>query len=309
MGKTKTGRLHQPVPLRTAWPLAETLEEYAGDSAILNTPKYQRFQKYHPNSLDEYSWKETEELFQKKYRSYIQEGLFDEILWRDICIKLHLQYETKHESCEQLSAQKQLSDALLSDICEDHLPQIGLFSDELIFGPLSESWLPYSMRQLGGAICAMLPLLEHGHSAIAKLSSQRPKISPDIYSSLTAYHRTPFMLWKKKENSKNQTNDRVEPLLPLGTQYIPEASVKNLPSTDYFLGKIIKLGDHFVVSCAFGLENIQEILFLRQILTSRLRIEWIRYQRYSRITWEDILRERGDILYRTASEFLFETTK
>ena len=298
MGKTKAGRLHQPIPLRTAWPLGQTCEEYAGDSSILHSPIYENILQFRPNFLDKESWQNAEHNFKKEYHSYIEEGFFDEKRWREICQILQLQYEIKHDSCEQIKGKKKLSDALLSDISEDHIPQIGLFSDELIFGPLSENWLSYSRRQLAGAICSMLPLLQHGHSAIAKLASQRPRISPDIYHSLTAYHRTPFMLWKKKEDSA-----QVLPMLKLASQYIPSSSVEDLPTESYFLGKIIRIGDRFVVSCALGLNDIE---LLRQILTVRIRIEWIRYQRYSRITWEDILRERGDILYRTASELMVE---
>ena len=299
MGKRKSGRLYQPILLRTAWPLAEKVEEYSGDSAILHTPKYKDFKQIHPKSLDECTWNAIEDSFQKEYLSYIEGKGFNEPVWREICQKLQLQYEIKHERCEMIPARKKLSNALLSDICEDHLPQIGLFSDELIFGPLSERRLPNSMRQLAGAVCSMLPLLEHGQSTITKISSQRPRIIDDIYYSLTAYHRTPFMLWKKKRAHL----DHVEAQLPIADQYVPSSSVENLPDAPYFLGKIIKQGDHFVLSCAFG---ISEIDLLRQILTDRHQIEWIRYQRYSRISWEDLLREKGDLLYRTASELIFE---
>ncbi len=296
MGKAKSGRLHQPIPLRTAWPLAQTFEQYSGDLTILHTPKYEDFKKFYPNYLDEYSWRKIEASFKKEYRSHIEGKYIDERFWKEICSKLRLQYDMKHETCKTISAKQFLSNALLSDICEDHLPQIGLFSDELIFGPLSENRLPYSMRQLAGAICSMLPLLEHGHSAIGKISSQRPRITDDIYHSLTAYHRTPFLLWKRVGN-------KVEAQLPIAHQYIPDGKIENLPNAPYFLGKIITLGNRFVVSCTFG---ISEISLLKQILTDRLRIEWIRYQRYSKISWEDLLRERGEILYRTAAELIFE---
>ena len=60
----------------------------------------------------------------------------------------------KHETCKIISAKQPLSNALLSDICEDHLPQIGLFSDELI----DLFRIDFIQCQLAGAICSMLPL-------------------------------------------------------------------------------------------------------------------------------------------------------
>ena len=141
MGKAKSGRLYQPISLRTAWPLAQTLEEYSGDLTILHTPNYNDFNKFYPNSLDECSWRNIEALFQKEYRSHIEGKPLNKYFWQDICSKLRLQYDIKHEICEMIPAKQHLSNALLSDICEDHLPQVGLFSDELIFGPLSENRL------------------------------------------------------------------------------------------------------------------------------------------------------------------------
>ena len=297
MGKRKGARLYQPIPLRTAWPLAQTLEEYSGDHGILHEPKYDAFQKFYPNSLNHADWMEIETNLQKEYHAFIEGHIFNEDIWRAFCQKLHRHFELKHDSCEILLAKKALSDALLSDICEDHIPQIGLFVDELIFGPLTQKRIPNPMRQLAGAVCSTLPLLKHGHSAVAKLSTQRPRVSDEIHRSLTAHQRTPFMLWKRTEL------DGAEPLLPLGKQYTPNSIVKNLPDDPFFIGKIIKLPEHFAVTCGMGISDAR---LLKKILLPRLKIEWIRYQRYSKITWEDILRERGDILYRTASELYFE---
>ena len=72
MGKRKGARLYQPIPLRTAWPLAQTLEEYSGDHGILHEPKYDAFQKFYPNSLSPVDWMETEKHLQKEYHSFIE---------------------------------------------------------------------------------------------------------------------------------------------------------------------------------------------------------------------------------------------
>lgn len=297
MGKRKGARLYQPIPLRTAWPLAQTIEEYSGDHGVLHALKYETFQKLHPDSLNHADWLETDDTFQKEYRSCIEGHVFKDDTWRGFCQKLHLQFELKHDSCQILLAHMPLSNALLSDICEDHLPQIGLFVDELIFGPLTQKRLPNPMRQLAGAVCSTLPLLRHGHSAVVKLSTQRPRATEAIHGSLTAHQRTPFMLWKRTELNGAM------PLLPIGEQYIPDSIVENIPDSPYFIGKIIKTPENFAVTCGMG---ISDASLLQKILLPRLKIEWIRYQRYSKITWEDILRERGDVLYRTASELHFE---
>ena len=94
--------------------------------------------------------------------------------------------------------------------------------------------------------------------AIGKISSQRPRITDDIYNSLTAYHRTPFVLWKRVGN-------KVEAQLPITSQYIPDTKIEKLPNAPYFVGKIITLA--IILLCLVHLES-QRIAF-KQILTER----------------------------------------
>ena len=290
-------RIHQAIPLRTAWPLREGLESFAGEYSILKEPDWEKYRSFRGDAISHSQWLQAEYRFQDLYKKAISGIEFESKNWRDTSDFLGLNYDFKFESTQQLTAVTILSSQFLSDISEDHIPHIGLFCDELILGPLSEQQLNSNYRQLAGAVCSVLPLLSHGHSALSKLKGQKTRVDSDILRSITAYTRTPTMLWQQLPGS------RVKPLLPLAKQYHPTQAIENLPKSEYFIGKILQFENYSGAVLCLGFDRIAN---LDQFLRLRLKMEWIRYQRHSRIFLEDILRERADILYRSVCEIAKE---
>jgi len=97
----------------------------------------------------------------------------------------------------------------------------------------------------------------------------------------------------------------VKPLLPLAIQYHPQVRVKNLPTSSFMIGKVIQIQNQWVAHFVLPLNNNE---FLSENIRIRLQVEWLRAQRHcSNLFFEDILRERADIIYRYAAEYLHET--
>ena len=179
----------------------------------------------------------------------------------------------------------------MSDICEDYIPHIGAFLDDFLWAGQNLS----KQRVLGGAIASTLPLLKHGQCALYKASEQHPRLPQQQHKSLTPHHRTPTMLWKKSSGT-------AKPLLPIAAQYHPP-KVSNLHSisSDIFIAKILLLEQSWHAHLILPVTVAEELI--RPQMYARLLIAWFRYRRHNpKICYEDILRERNDILYRTSIE-------
>lgn len=282
----KSRRLAQHVPMRTAWPVLEVLEPMSGDFGVLSPPL-------------QGAPREHEEEFIQLYTEALITGIFVEEHWESWAVKSDIPIIPWIENCPIVHAQSILPVELMSNICEDYVPHIGLFIDDLFFAGEHHP----DLRGLAGAVASTLPLLKHGFSPLYKISTQHPRLRSTLHTSLTAHHRTPAMLWKKSENGAT-------PLLPIGSQYIPDI-VDNLHtiSSDVFIAKMISIVEpennhnsrwiaHLVLEVPQTLEDI-----LSRYLRIRLQIAWYRYRRHNnKICLEDILRERSDLLYRSVIE-------
>ena len=282
----KSRRLAQHVPMRTAWPVLEVLEPMSGDFGVLSPP-LQGEPTYH------------EDRFIQLYTKALITGTFIAEQWESWATKSNIPISLWIENCPIVHAHSILPLELMSNICEDYVPHIGLFIDDLFF---AGEYNP-DLRGLAGAVASTLPLLKHGYSPLYKISVQHPRLRSTLHKSLTAHHRTPTMLWKK-------FGDGAQPLLPIGSQYIPPI-VENLHtiSEDVFIAKMISVVDpqsnqdsrwiaHLVLEVPQTLEYT-----LTNYLRTRLQIAWYRYRRHSeKICFEDILRERSDLIYRSLIE-------
>ena len=281
MGRSRHLALH--VPMRTAWPTLNVREPMSGDFGVLQSPSIEHITKHDATFFNLYERAVT--LGEFSLEEWSQ--------WADIC---GIPTTLWQENCAPVRAQTLLSLELMSNICEDYVPHIGLFMDELLWNGQNrvDLWI------LGGAIAATLPLLKHSHCPLYKVAEQHPKLREPLHRSLTAHHRTPTMLWKK-------TGHTAKNLLPLGKQYIP-STIDNLDciQTEYFIAKIIYMtGDTSHWNANFILPVPTTVASdLQSYLHTRLLIAWFRYRRHnSKICFEDILRERSDIIYRSVFEF------
>ena len=277
MGRSR--HLAQHVPMRTAWPTLNVMEPMSGDFGVLQSPTAVNIAKHDATFFD-------------LYKRAIMEGEFSTIEWTQWANLCHIPITPWIENSAPVRAQTLLSLELMSNICEDYIPHIGLFMDELLWNGQNR----LDLWMLGGAIASTLPLLKHSHCPLYKISEQQPKLRESLHKSLTAHHRTPTMLWQRE-------GDTAIPMLPIGKQYIPD-KVDNLDSihSQFFIAKIIYMtGDTSHWNANFILPVSRESVFeLQSFLQTRLLIAWFRYRRHNnKICFEDILRERSDLIYRS----------
>ena len=214
MGRSR--HLAQHVPMRTAWPTLEVLEPMSGDFGVLQSPSTEHIEKH-------------ETIFRSLYTRALTEGEFSITEWSNWAQYCSIPTTPWLENCAPVRAREPLSVELMSNICEDYIPHIGLFVDELMWNGQNR----LDLWTLGGAIASTLPLLRHSHCPLYKMSEQQPKLREPLHKSLTAHHRTPTMLWQRE-------GDTAKPMLHMGTQYIPN-KVQNLDSiaSKFFIAKII----------------------------------------------------------------------
>ena len=277
MGKRPSGRIPQPQFLRIALPNLEVMEPMAGDFAILQPSEYLPV--------------ELEEKFQNLYREAILEGIFCKNEWTNWCNACRIPTSVVHENTFPINGEALLPLSLMSDIAEDLLPHLGLFISELLWGER-----PQNASVLNGAIASTLPILPHGHCPLSKIGNQKPRLDKIWHNSLTAHYRTPTSIWTK-------SNNHYTSLLSIAEQYLPENIENQEILPDIFIGKMIFLQDG---SCHGHLVHPINKISSHCIdyIEMRLLLEWYRYRRHNyNITYEDILRERADVVYRAFSEY------
>ena len=300
MGSWQRGKCPQHVPVRTAWPLLYPTDSASGDFAVLKSPTFETFCQHRQSSLSQMEFNTLEQRFFYLYHQYIQGLTYDQTQWSDWTKQYSLSHVFEHDISPPLSASVQIPLTFLSDLSEDYLPEIGSFYHSLIWGAVGEDLLHRHMKILAGAVCSTLPLLQYHHSPAAKAFDQRPKLPEQIHQSLSTHCRTPAMLWSIEKNA-------VHPLLPIASQYSPTGPIHNLPATQFMIAKIIQVDHQWTAHFVFPFEHLGSLV---EELSLRLQIEWLRGQRHcSTLVFEDILRDRADILYRYAAEHLFDTSK
>ena len=97
--------------------------------------------------------------------------------------------------------------------------------------------------------------------------------------------------------------DTVRPHLPLAPLAVPDGPVAGLPTTPAVVGRAVRTPDGWRLVAGLPMPQVPPADPVR----ARLKLELIRLRRRERrLTWEDLLRERSEVLYRTACEWLYE---
>ena len=110
---------------------------------------------------------------------------------------------------------------------------------------------------------------------------------------MIAMMRAPTMLW---------WTEPFEPALPLSDRWRPDTAVNGLPDSPAFIGRIYCTPEGWHCCCVLPLPVRPD----PTALMARLRLELMRLRRFERrMTWEDLLRDRGEVVYRTLCEQLW----
>ena len=177
----------------------------------------------------------------------------------------------------------------LAAITEDWVPDIGIFAEERVLGPFAPR---HQLRKLCGAILSFSALLRHNGTPAGQFGDLR-NVSHKIALGIQA--KTPAMLWQ-------QDNGQITPILPIERQYKPgNTPIHHTPPHQYFIARMVRQRDGFHASCVLPLPCIAP-----EYTRTRIHLEWLRLQYYNKhLYWEDVLRYRSELLYRSCLEYCF----
>ena len=286
--------------LDTASPHRLSLRDpYAGDERLPWLGDYQ-------NYLRHMSWMGTDDVVDAQayaaldveFESVYRRILDGEEQWSAIeplAEALQVASPIRHDRRPAGEAPVRIHDAQLSDITENQLPQVGIIAPDRFLGPWADEGIPRWVRIQVAAAMAFVPELDPGVAPWARRIKRKPMPQRPVRISLRAIARTPPMLWAVQ----NQT---LHPLLPLGARFLPMSSVDDLPDVPAILGRYIP--------CESGAYLAASIPLIRMppsdVIHRRLHLEYLRLRRRERrLSWEDMLRERSEVLYRSVMEWLW----
>jgi hypothetical protein len=192
-------------------------------------------------------------------------------------------------------AELMVSDEQMSDITENQLPQVGLVAPDRFLGPWSDEPLPRWVRIQVAAAMMFVPELDPGVPAWARRIKRKPKPEPPVRQSLRVISRTPPMLWKVE-------GDKLTPMLPLGERFMPTGPVQGVPDVPAVIGRMVACDSGNFLAAGLPLIRMPSV----NVVERRVRLEWLRLRRRERrLSWEDVLRERSEVLYRCCFEWLW----
>ena len=195
----------------------------------------------------------------------------------------------RHDDSHVQKATHLCSLDFLANLTEDWVPDIGLFAQERVLGPFA----PYpKLKRLCGAILCFSPLLKHGITAAGRFADTQNsahKIALGIQA------KSPCMIWEREENN------HVQPLLAVAKHLIPKGEVQGLPQSRFFVARMCPTNNGWTTSCVLPVPMIHT-----SYIHNMLILEWIKLQQSGgRMFWEDVLRYRAELIYRSTLEYCF----
>ncbi len=274
-------------------------DPYAGDEAIVWPGSHSDYVRHAERigvsaelSAEEYAVLDLE--FERVYRAILDGDVGSEAIV-PIAEALLLGTDLVHDQRPTGVAPLHIPDSELSDIAENQLPEVGLVGPDRILGPWADEPLPRWLRVQVAAVMAFVPEVDPGVPPWARAIKRRPRPDTEVRQSLRVMSRSAPSLWTVE-------GDRLESLLPLGHRFRHAGPVCGVPDVETVVGR--------VVSTADGLQLVASIPLIRrppvEVIRRRVWLEWLRLRRRERrLSFEDTLRERSEVLYRSCMEWLW----
>ncbi len=193
--------------------------------------------------------------------------------------------------------------ALQADMLENQAPDLPEAALDFVLGPYADLAPPQSLRNLAAAVTLFLRVHDHGRRTVDAWVRDAGRPHLDLRRALKALGRAPPMLW-------DTTVNPWVPLLPVMDGARPTSPVEGevtplVPGpTLCAVARVVPLPDgRWVAHTALGLPQPppQDLLLRRLMLTL-----WRVRRAHRRATWEDALRARPEVLYRTCATWCGE---
>ena len=297
--RRSTAELHDPEALETAWPeLVAPRDPMAGDERLADPADPADLLAHGGQGggevLSEAEFTRWDEAFLSAYAAVL-DGRAPWGATDAAARAMALDHPRRHDSRPPRCWPSPIDDRDLADIVEDRTPDVRLVL-ERVLGPFADGPLPRRARCAGAAVLGKLPALRHGSRVYDRVLKDKPKPESPVRARLRAVSAAPAMLWARDGAG-------LRPLLPLARLCTPVGPVQaDLGGCPAALGMAIAGPDHQGWSLA-GCLPLPVIPDPVPILR-RLDLEMQRLRRHDRrLTWEDLLSSRPEVLYRTACEW------
>lgn len=294
--------LHPAAHLRGSTPdLLAPGDPWAGDEIEMQPGRYENYVRFSSARpvLDQAGHDAVDADFRRLYRQLLD----GEAPWgaeAPVVAALGLGMPIRHDSRPLNEARSPISDRILAEMSEDQVPDIGVIAPDRVLGPMAEGVLPHPMLRVAGAVMGFAPLIRGGVMPVARVIYQKPRPPTSLSSPVRSIARAPVMIW-------HQTDAGLQPMLPISDRLralfcSDRPRVQTLPVEGAVLigrGTPIKGGGWWLAAC-LTLPHPPPA----EILLRRMMLELQRLRRHERrLTWEDLLRERAEVVYRTACEW------
>lgn len=213
---------------------------------------------------------------------------------------LELDLPLRHDPRPLHVGPAEIDDLTLADLAENWLPTMGMLAPERVLGPFGGLGAPLGARRVATGVMGTSPMIPPAIRPIGRALRSEPLPPLAVRGAALAVLRAPAMLWAV--TARDGETAALQPLLPIHPVCLPRGPVRGVPPAPVVIGRVMHTADGPRLNLGLPLPAAPAPRVLRR----RLWLELQRLRRHDRrLTWEDLLRDRSELLYRTALEALF----
>jgi len=294
------------------WPTPPDPGDGWGGAEVLDDPapfhNFSRFGGEAAEGVDEATFEALDAAFLARLRAVLRgEAAWDDPELLRLVEALRLDHDIQHDS-RPLVEGSALHWRALTDMTEDHIPDVAPMAADRILGPWADEAPSRALITTAVTALAFAPLMPSGNSTAGFRYAHRPRPSHAERDGLRAALRAPPMLWAVPEDPSLPWT----PLLPLAPQMRPDGptvgAATPLPHVDVVravVGRLHPDGQgrwHLTAGVGLGAHPPEAPLTRRLTLTL-----WRARRHERRANWEDLLRRRSEVLYRTCAHWWWRT--
>ncbi len=227
--------------------------------------------------------------------------------WQDsellaLTARLGLDGPLRHDTRPLPSSPMAPSLESMCDLVEDWTPDGSQAGPDVVLGPWADEEPDRALRMLATAVLLYARTHRHGRRTVDTWQKDRSRPRSIDKRALRALDRTPPMLWKV-------SGDTWTPILPIADSAWPLGPVSGTPiplpsrGVTHVVARLLPLDDGTTVAITpLGLPEAPPVDLLMRRLTLAL---WRHRRTNRRASWEDALRARPEVLYRTCATWVW----
>jgi len=286
-----------------AWPTERPEPDcWGGDEYLFDRSNYENHCAFTGQAIENLeAYDQLDRRFMKRWFEVVNKGLdrADGAL-QEMAHLLGLPATPHHDKRPSKIAPIHLEALQVWEMLENGVPDVVMIALDRVLGPYADEVLHRDLHRIAVEAFAFSPTVDIGLPATKRWAQDVLRPSPEIRAAMRAFEHSPAMLWEVTEQGE------CTPLLPLADAYCPSGSV---------LGEPQKLprckGETLVARIAPIKDGTWQILGGLWVhapplagLLERLELEHLRLSRHERrLTWEDLLRFRAELLYRLCATY------